>query len=70
MVKSIVPKLFGGAAPANPEVDQALADLARLKKDRPELSVAVALLTETLPGLFARPITENPPDLSPERAAA
>src|SRR5439155_12774137 len=70
MVKSIVPKLFGGAAPANPEVGQALADLARLKKDRPELSVAVALLTETLPGLFARPITENPPDLSPERAAA
>jgi FdhE protein len=70
MVKSIVPKLFGGAAPANPEVVRALEDLARLKKDRPELAVAVALLTETLPGLFARPITESPPDLSPERAAA
>jgi FdhE protein len=61
-----VAKLFGSAQPASAEVSEALAELAKLTKERPELAGPATFLLEILPRLYQNPNPETPPEISPE----
>jgi FdhE protein len=61
-------RLFG-ASRSPPEVEAALAELARLAQERPLWSDSVAVLQDFLPALFCEPVRDNPPALTPEQAA-
>jgi FdhE protein len=63
-------KLLGRSAPPSAEVAEALAELERLKQDRPTLGEPIALLADVLPILFEEPPTETPPALTTEHASA
>src|SRR6266404_2839775 len=65
----LVAKLFGSTRPVPAEVGEALAELAKLARERPELAGPAALLAEILPGLYQDPNREAPPEISGEQAA-
>src|SRR5437588_13127376 len=58
VARRIVAKLFGSAQAVSPEVSDALAELAKLAKEHPELAGPRALLSEILPRLFQEPNEE------------
>jgi len=60
-------KLLGRPAPP-PDVLEALAELGRLRQERPALAGPAALLGELLPALAERQPNVIPPTLPPERA--
>jgi FdhE protein len=72
MVGGFFRKWFGGSAPTPPppsaEVQEALADLARLGQDKPALAGPAAMLTDLLPRLYQDPIRTEIPSLSTDRA--
>jgi formate dehydrogenase maturation protein FdhE len=51
-------------------VAEAVADLARLARDRPALAGPAGLMTELLPRLYQDPIAATFPSLTPERGRA
>jgi FdhE protein len=61
-------KLLGRSPAVPPEVEAAREELAKLAQDRPGLAGPAAVLVEILPALFAEPVRETPPTLSPEQA--
>jgi FdhE protein len=70
VAKRLVAKLFGSTKAVPPEVGEALAELARLAKERPELSGPAALLTDILPALYQDVNHEAPPEITGAQAAA
>jgi FdhE protein len=63
-------KLFGQSEKVPAAVEPALAELARLTKERSGLLVPATLLGDLLPLLYAQPVAEHPPPLNPEESAA
>jgi FdhE protein len=61
-------KLLGRPAPG-PAAAEALAELGRLRTERPSLAVPAGLLAELVP-VLVEPAADRPPALPPERAAA
>ena len=70
MARRIVAKLFGSAQAVSPEVSDALAELAKLAKEHPELAGPRALLSEILPRLFQEPNEETAPEIARAHGAA
>jgi FdhE protein len=68
-VAGFLGKWLGQPAPAPPEVAAALADLARIRQERPALAGPAVLLGDLLPGLYADPGSETVPALSPKQAS-
>ena len=69
MANRLVSKIFGRTSEAAPEVKEALAELGRLGRERPQLSGPNALLADLLSLLFGKPAEEMPPVLSAAHAA-
>ncbi len=63
-------KLFGRHAPPSPELAEALAELARMVRERPSLAGPAGVLRDVLPFLDRPEVSESPPSLSSEDAAA
>jgi FdhE protein len=68
--KGFLDRILGRSPATPPHLVDPLADLARLAEDRPALAGPAAVLTEILPALYAEAVTEPPPTLTPEHAAA
>jgi FdhE protein len=68
--KSYLDKLLGRSRELPAHLNEPLAELARLAQDRPSLAEGAAVLAASLPALYAEPVAEPPPALTPEHAAA
>lgn len=65
-----IARLLGRKAPDPPELADALARLARLAEERPELQAAAAQQAALLRAAFGAPAAAEPPALSPQEAAS
>jgi FdhE protein len=63
-------KLFSQSEKVPALVEPALAELTRLIKERPALSLPATVLSDLLPILYAVPVSETPPSLTQEEASA
>jgi FdhE protein len=64
-------KWFGGAPPViPPEVEQALAELQKLAKNRSHLADPIQVLSAVVPHLYGAPIRTLVPSLTPDQARA
>jgi FdhE protein len=66
MASGLFGKWFGGGKSVSPQVEEALAELAKLTQ--PSLATACAVLAEMLPVLFAEPPAAAPPALDGVRS--
>lgn len=68
MGSGLFARRFGRQPALPPEVADALAELTKLAGQQPSLAIPCAVLQETVPALFAEPVAEEPPNLSPASA--